>query len=181
MSDLDSILASIRETVTQLEKGVSPEDLYRSALSLQEQGNEDGAILELEKLVQGNPDFALAHNDLGVILQRRGEIHKALVHLESAVRIDPASATFGHNLAGLYFSGLDRMDDAIRLLTEILRSNPSDVAALSGLAQIALTLGRTEDATIFLEKVTELEPTNQTAQELLCQLSRDGSFFLNKW
>ena len=177
-TDLDVILADLRQTISKLEKQNLPDDLYANALALMKQGDEQGAIHELERLVQVSQPMPLAHNDLGVLYQMNGALAKSLYHHEMAVKADPDNATFKRNLAGLYFAELGRTDDAIFLLTEILRSHPDDVETLTGLGQIALAIGQQEAATTFIQKVTELEPWNTDARELLGQIQGDSSFFL---
>jgi Flp pilus assembly protein TadD len=177
-SDLDAILADLRDTISKLEKEPRAEDRYADALALLNQGNEQGAVHELERLLQSHPSHALAHNDLGVLYQRQGDIPSSRRHHELAVRHDPSNTTFRKNLAGLYFSELSMTDEAISLLTEILRESPNDTETLTGLARIALTVGRTEEAATFLGKVCELEPWNGDARELLDQLNGADGFFL---
>ena len=177
-TDLDTILADLRQTISKLETQDRPEDLYTNAQDLLKQGNEQEAVHELERLVQNQPDHALAHNDLGVLYQQQGALQKSQYHHELAVKADPANAAFKKNLAGLYFSELERTDDAIFLLTEILRTDPNDIETLTGLYHIALAIGRTEEAATFLEKVTELEPWNEDAKELLGQMNGTNGFFL---
>ncbi|HOP41091.1 MAG TPA: tetratricopeptide repeat protein [Geobacteraceae bacterium] len=177
--EMDTILAGLHETLSRLETVDSSQESYRKALSAMQHGDEESAVTLLMQLVDLDPSFALAHNDLGVIFQQRGDFEKSRYHHELAVKEDPSSITFRKNLAGLYFSELDRTDDAIFLLTEILRTHPNDVETLSGLSQIALTLGRTEEAATFLEKISKLEPCNNEARELLDQLRNDNNgFFL---
>jgi tetratricopeptide (TPR) repeat protein len=177
-TDLDAILADLRKTITTLEKQNLSNDLYTKAQALMNQGDEQGAVRELENLIKDQPAHALAHNDLGVIYQRIGALPKSQYHHEMAVKEDPANATFKKNLAGLYFAELGKTDDAIFLLTEILRSNPDDVETLTGLGRIALAIGQREEAATFIQKVTELEPWNTDARELLGQVQDDNSFFL---
>jgi len=176
--DLDAILADLRQTISKLEKQNIPADLYANAQTLLNQGDEQGAVRELESLVQSQPSHALAHNDLGVLYQRRGLLQKAQYHHELAVKEDPANTSFKKNLAGLYFAELGKTDDAIYLLTEILRTYPNDVETLTGLARIAVAIGRTDEAATFIQKVTELEPWNEEARELFGQIHGENSFFL---
>ena len=176
--ELDSILAGLHATLSRLETAASPQELYQQALSARDRGDEQDAFSRLQLLVDKYPTFALAHNDLGVIYQQRGDTEKSLHHHEAAVLRDPANATFKRNLAGLYFSELGRNDDAIFILTELLRSDPNNVETLSGLAQIALAIGRSDEAVIFLDKIVELDPHNVDAGDLLNQLQNDNGFFL---
>jgi len=177
-TELDAILADLRQTISKLGKQNLPDDHYSKAQALINQGDEKGALRELEKLVKDQPAHALAHNDLGVLYQRIGVLPKSQYHHEMAVKEDQDNATFKKNLAGLYFSELGKTDEAIFLLTEILRSHPNDVEILTGLGQIALAIGQFDEAATFIQKVTELEPWNTDARELLGQVQDGNSFFL---
>lgn len=176
--DLDAILNDLRRTISKLDKQNRPDEIYANATSHLNQGDELGAIRELERLVQVCPSHALAHNDLGVLFLRRGVLAKSQYYQELAVKAEPTNATFKKNLAGLYFAELGKTDEAIYLLTDILRTNPNDVETLTGLARIALAIGRTGEATTFIQKVTELEPWNDEARELSGQIQGGNSFFL---
>ena len=43
----------------------------------------------MEKAIRIDPNFAKAHNSLGVILARMGKIDEGLSHLQKAVRLQP--------------------------------------------------------------------------------------------
>jgi len=47
--------------------------MYQNAQMLVEKGMDNAAIIALEKLLESYPDFALAHNDLGVLYYKAGK------------------------------------------------------------------------------------------------------------
>jgi hypothetical protein len=55
-----------------IEKGLGPDDLYTTAITLVSAEKIDEAIFEFENLLQWYPDYAIAHNDLGVLSYKCG-------------------------------------------------------------------------------------------------------------
>ena len=91
------------------------------------------AVERVEFFLKSHPDFAQAHNDLGVLYYRAGDLLRSLAHYEKANRLESCNPTFVKNLAEFYAVELDWFDDAIRLLTGLLKNRPEDTEIL-GLA-----------------------------------------------
>jgi Flp pilus assembly protein TadD len=173
---LEDILARIRQTLSQettdvvRQPSLAADELYRRAQEQLSAGDDDQALLTLEQLVTQEPDNALAHNDLGVLHTRRGDLKQALLHHETAVRNNPANTTFQKNLAALYYSCLGRTDEAITIYTRLLREYPDDVEVLTALAIISAANRLGEQARLFIGRVVELEPWNTEARNFLAGL-----------
>jgi Flp pilus assembly protein TadD len=58
----------------------------------------DKAFSFFTRALQLKPDFAAAHNGLGVVLARQGKIHDAVYHFREAVRLDPNFVRAENNL-----------------------------------------------------------------------------------
>jgi len=67
-----------------LEKELTPKDYYNKAIALYNNGQEEEAIKLYKKVVESDPNFALAHNDLAVIYWQ-----KSLYHLKKAITLAP--------------------------------------------------------------------------------------------
>ena len=76
-------------------------------------GSQKEAIGALEMVLAIYLDYALVHNDLGVLYFREGEKEKALEHYEQAARLEPENATFQKNLADFYYVELERVEEAM--------------------------------------------------------------------
>ncbi len=129
------------------------------------------AIERIVRFLSDYPDYAQAHNDLGVLWYQQGDRLQALGRYERAVRLVPDNRTFRLNLAGFYFVELGWVDDAIFMYTELLKGNPNDTDVLGALALISKHTGQPEQAGIFLQKILTLEPWNQEARSALSDLS----------
>ncbi len=131
------------------------------------------ATLEIRTFLKMFPDLALAINDLGVLYAQGGEKLLALACYEKANRLQPGTPVIVKNLAEFYFVEIGWSDDAILLLTELLKSYPSDVELLSLLGALSMKLGRKQEAKAFFMRVQELDPSNRDAAAALGQLD-DG-------
>ena len=81
-----------KEAVSYREKG------YEA----QENGNIDSAISWYQKAVNLDPDYAVPHNDLGILFEAKGWLERAEAEYQLAVAIDPCYEKAHTNLALLY-------------------------------------------------------------------------------
>lgn len=149
-------------------------ELYKTAQDMVNIGGHDEAIRNLSRLLEIYPDYALAHNDMGVLYLSNGESHKTLEHYEKAVQLNPDNITFLKNLADFYFVVAERIDDALKIYLKILDKHPDDIETLIALGHICTSLSRIEDARFLFSKVLELEPQNVNAIEGIKALQDSG-------
>jgi tetratricopeptide (TPR) repeat protein len=70
------------------------------------------------------PDYAEAHNNLGVALKKQGQIPEAAEHYYKALRLDPNYAAPHYNL-GLAFFQFGKVKKAIYHFQRALQINPA--------------------------------------------------------
>jgi len=143
---------------------------YRRLRMSLDMENVKTAIIEVRTFLKIYPDTPIACNDLGVLYQRDGEKLLALACYEKANRLQPGAPDTVKNLAEFYFVELGWADDAILMLTELLRSAPEDCDLLTKLGIISEKVGRNEEATVFYSRVLELEPYNHEVKDALARL-----------
>lgn len=146
------------------------EELYSEALQLANSGSADEAIILLEKLLGQDSNNAVAHNDLGVLFQKKGERDNSRRHHEEAVRLQPANKIFQKNLADLLFVEFHELENALNIYVHLQAKSPQDIEILKGIASICQTLGQVSDARFFLEKILTLQPWDREAQEALKEM-----------
>ena len=73
----------------QEERFLFREEILNMATALARQGRMDLAQRELTRLVDQDPDNAVARTNLGVVLIQQGKVEQARVQLEAALRADP--------------------------------------------------------------------------------------------
>ncbi|MGH7214745.1 MAG: tetratricopeptide repeat protein [Tepidisphaeraceae bacterium] len=72
--------------------------LYRQARQRVADGNPDGAVESLNRLLRIDPRRAAAHNDLGRLLEAKSQIDDAAAHYRRALELDPSLDAARHNL-----------------------------------------------------------------------------------
>ena len=143
------------------------EEMYAEAVGQAGAGNIQTALILLEKLVAAHPDHALAHNDLGVLLYQMDKKDKALVHYETAAKLEPSNLIFQKNLAESYWIGFGRLEDAMNLYVNIIAAYPDDAETLLAIGCLCDKLEKSEDAVIFYQRALEADPSNVNAQARL--------------
>jgi glycosyltransferase involved in cell wall biosynthesis/tetratricopeptide (TPR) repeat protein len=148
---------------------LNAQETHAEAVRLASSGDRSGASQLLERLLETSPEFALAHNDLGVLAYQAGDKRKALAYYESAARLAPQDATCRKNLADCYWVGFGRTEEALKVYVDILTTHPKDVETLIATGKLCQSVGQPDDARVFFERVLEIEPSNTEARTQLEQ------------
>ena len=85
--------------------------------------------------IQVTTNNAIAHNNLGNVLRRKGKLEEAVPHYAAAVRIDPNYATAHTNLAST-LRQLGNLEEAIEHYNAALRIKPNSARARRGLRNV---------------------------------------------
>ena len=157
----------VKQTLEPLQ---SADELYREALQLANSGKADDAITLLEKLLQQDSGHAAAHNDLGVLFQRKGEFKSSRQHHEEAVRLQPANKIFQKNLADLLYIEFYEFENALSIYVRLQAKSPQDIEILKAIASICQIMGKESDARFFLERVLALQPWDRDAQAAIQEM-----------
>ncbi|MEJ2098717.1 MAG: tetratricopeptide repeat protein [Desulfobacterales bacterium] len=153
----------------------SPQEMYQEIQPLLNSGDPNKAIVALEEFLQSYPDFALVHNDLGVLYYQTGDKEKARDHYERATRLMPENINFQKNLADFYCIELGRIEDALKIYVSILKTDPQDVETLMATGLICKALEKPDDARAFFNRVLEIEPWNTEARKQIEEMERQPS------
>ncbi len=155
------------------EKLMSADELYRRSQELASADDMQAAVSVLEQLVASHPEFAAAHNDLGVYYQKMGRNDQALEQYRQALELDPHNSTFEKNLAEFYFIVQGDVAAALKIYLELLKRNPEDVEVLLAAGHISRAVGKPEDARVFYGSALNVEPWNLEAGESMEQLEAE--------
>lgn len=143
------------------------DELYQEAQLLAGEQQFAEARVYMEQAIATKSDNALFQNDLAVICYQLGDLATAQQHYEEAVALAPDNALFARNLADLYFTELNRADDAIHIYLDLHRRSPRDIETLINLGHICTAVGRGEEAKSFYRRALEVEPWNSEARQAL--------------
>ena len=110
-----------------------------------------------------NPDCFVAHNDVGLMLFRRGKVDGAISQYQQAIKINPQFAEARYNLGIAYMQKGD-LDEAINQYQRALLINPGYAQAQNNLGGALLKEGRAAEAIAHLERTLQLNPENVEAE-----------------
>lgn len=147
--------------------GGDPGDKYIKLSSDFQSGQEPETEKKLLTFLKQYPDFALAHNDLGVISHQLEKFDQAGRCYREAVRLAPENTTFRKNLADFIFIIEKQPEEAMPHYHEALKANPKDLETLMMIGNICLALGSQEEARNFFNLVLDIEPWNLDASKAL--------------
>ena len=124
---------------------------------LQEAGALAKSAELLEAVVTQHPDYADAHNSLGVAYSRLGRHDRARAAFRKVLDLDPTSATAYENL-GIDASASGELSAARDDLERALDLDPRLAGAHNALAAVLMRQGQREDALEHWQKAVQLNP-----------------------
>ncbi len=130
--------------------------------------------------VTSNNDFA--HNDLGFLYLRRGELDKAISHFKTALKIRSGNSQTRYNLGtALVHTNLanalareGRPEEAVRHYEEAIKLRPDYGDAYYNFGSMLFQQGRIDDAIAQWQKALAMQPNDAAAHTSL------GNAFLQK-
>lgn len=152
--------ASHRITFRQLleeDKNAKEADYYRGNFSLYALGDPDAAIEHLKKALAKDPEFVLAHYDLGTALRDQGKIEQAIAQYEKTVALQPDFPEALSNLGGFYFRE-GKIEKAVAVFRHAIQVYPNFIQGLSNLGAALNKMGQSREAIPFLQKALSLDP-----------------------
>jgi len=141
--------------------------LYCYAISLANLDRFDQAIECFNKSLKIKPNFAEAHNGLGLALERTGKVSAAIEHLKLAIQYKPDFVPAYNNLAITLYKQR-RTEEAIGYLKQALKLKPDYIKSLLSLGVIYNASQKFDEAIESLNKVLEIAPANLDAHNHLC-------------
>jgi tetratricopeptide (TPR) repeat protein len=118
-------------------------------------GRMDQATKHLEKAIASHPDYASAHNLLGMVLMRQGQTAQGRTAFERAVAINGSFALASRNLAKIYCNE-QKLEACENLLQKSAASDPRSPETLTLLGYVQLATQKYEQASINARRVHDL-------------------------
>jgi tetratricopeptide (TPR) repeat protein/uncharacterized membrane protein YhaH (DUF805 family) len=123
------------------------------------------------------PQNPILHNNLGSVLENRGDTERALVHYRQAVRLDPRSPGAQRNLAGL-LTARGELEPAVRHYRTSLALEPGSAETHNGLGNALDSRGDSRSALEQYRQALEIDPDLVEARynlaRVLSNLDRAG-------
>ncbi|MDA9667690.1 tetratricopeptide repeat protein, partial [Candidatus Pelagibacter sp.] len=103
------------------------------------------------------PDYAEAHNNLGVMLQGLGKLDEVEASYRKAITLKPDYAE-AHNNLGVILQELGRLDEAEKSYRKAIELKPDYAEAYNNLGNTLIELERIDEAEKSYRKAIELKP-----------------------
>ncbi|MCP4642795.1 MAG: tetratricopeptide repeat protein [bacterium] len=127
------------------------------------------------KAIAIRPDWAMAHNALGIVLHGQGRLEEAEASFRTAIDLAPGWSRPYNDLAVL-FRLSDRMAEAEEFALKALELDPDNVATHNNYGNLLLATDRLDDAEDAYLRAIELQPDQPKPYfNLACLASRRGN------
>ena len=120
-------------------------------------GQQQAAVVLIERAIKLKPDLVIAHSNLGNILRDLGRFEEAVAATQEAIRLQPDYAV-AHNNLGLVLKKMDRLDEAVASFRQAIRLQPDLAEAYSNLGTTLLGRGEFEEAIALHREAIRLKP-----------------------
>lgn len=117
----------------------------------------DPAKQVFARVLQLRPNYWLAHQELGVILDLQGNYREALIQFRAASLASPKNALAIKNVGSVYLQ-LGELGEALNALTKSFQLNPDDTAAVA-LASVMRLKHNYGEAIHYADLATKLNPS----------------------
>jgi tetratricopeptide (TPR) repeat protein len=126
----------------------------------------DLGVVYISEALKLKPDFAPAHNNLGIGLLELGRVREAAASYERALRLDPSYAE-AHNNLGNALRELGQLDEAIASYRRALQLRPEYPEACNNLGDALRLQGAAQEGIPYLRKALRLWPEYSIAHNNL--------------
>ncbi len=133
---------------------------YAEARQARDKGDDQRAIELLREAVAYDACLGEAHNDLGVLFERHGQLYAAAVAFEAARKNLPGDPRPRHNLAVVLAKG-GRIDDALAACAAALEVQADYIPAVQTLAWLHLRYERADEMTASHLRTVRLRGTDK--------------------
>jgi len=135
-------------------------------------GRLDEAEKEYREAIKINPNFTLAHYNLGNLLKNSNQFEKAEKEFRKAIKINPNLAPAHYNLGNL-LKNLKRLEEAEKEYREAIKINPNLAEAHNNLGLLLDNLKRFEEAEKEYKEAIRINPNLADAHNNLGLLLDD--------
>lgn len=146
--------------ILAIDKSTVGAHLLRGAIE-RVKGNYDGAIASLEHATALNPNYVLAHAELGRTKLDMGRMHETITHIERALELSPTDhvASAWYHWAGMAAAQLGDFKASLDFMHKALQANGNNSNPRPWMAIAYVKLNRPEEAAKAIRQHLAKTPT----------------------
>jgi tetratricopeptide (TPR) repeat protein len=163
--EMQTIVMVSEEKIQQIERAKQAQEEFNEAREKIGQGDFDGAIEILKKMIMDNPDDANAHYLLGVSYQRKKQFPEAIVEFEKTTKLSPSFSGVYHQL-GLIYQEQQEWIKALEFYAKAIELEPKSVESFYNRGLILFEQNRVEESLVEFEKALEIKPEDPEFLEM---------------
>ena len=135
---------------------------FNSGVDLYHQRDYSKAIQAYQKVIELDPGYAEAYNNLGIIYQEAGDLDRALASYQKAIEINPKSEKALNNLGVLlYLKG--RYEESIQAFQKALTLNANNIESHINLGILFKKQGQVDQAIESYHRALAINPLHGEA------------------
>lgn len=147
-------------------------EIYNSlGVALAATGKPQEAIAAYQKAIELRPDYARAHYNLAVELEKQKKLDEAIAQYTRAIELDPDNVQAHYNLGNCYLTQR-RLAEAVEQYSIVLNLNPRHAAALTNRGAVYLLAGQIDAAIADFRTALSIDPDSVPAQKGLSKASQ---------
>jgi tetratricopeptide (TPR) repeat protein len=146
-----------------------PQLQYDFALALGEGGDPHEQELRLQQTLKLDPNFARAHNQLGLLYMNTGKTAEAKEEFSAALSVDPQYVEAQVGL-GVVCVNQGKKEEADTLFRQAIENNPKVASAHANLGLLLASQGKEAEAEEELKQATQLAPDDASVLPVLASL-----------
>jgi tetratricopeptide (TPR) repeat protein len=123
----------------------------------------DEALASLDKVIELNPNYAIAWANRGAVLLGLERYEEALESCDKAIELNPNEAGAWYSRGGALLPNPERHSEALASLNKAIELNPNDANAWYDRGRLLSKFERYSEALVSFNKVTQLEPNDAMA------------------
>jgi len=147
------------------------EATFNLALTYNDMGNLDSAIVYYLQALKIQPDLVRAHIKLAKVYDERGEKQKALDEYKAVLAVDPGYFV-AHPTLGPEHNYINIIEETLGELEGKLDNNPDDLPANQMMAKIFYAQGFYGKAANIYRKILKISPNDSEAKSMLAKLEK---------
>jgi tetratricopeptide (TPR) repeat protein/uncharacterized membrane protein YfcA len=140
-------------------------EVYNSlGLALSATGHPDEAIANYRKAIELRPNYARAHYNLAVELEKQKRLDDAIAEYGRTIELDPDNVQAHYNLGNCYLNQR-RLAEAAEQYSIVIRLNPRHAAAYANRGWVYVLAGQNSAAAADFRAALAIDPNLEPAQK----------------